>query len=214
MFYFKSDGILTATWTSGDILNYGASVLSLIGTLFLGFIAYLQGENANKMNKRLIEIENRRDMMETYPSLIIDKIDFNDKEFMTNGIFMQTIGNEEGKNSRNHSSFIFSIYNGLSTIVTIEKPRLMLKKSNDVLLSYESTISTYSTKKTPLLPQSANNLILNYSLPDTFQDKDITLQIVFEINNYINEKFIYIGTFYYCWETLQYEIIDFKISLE
>lgn len=51
---------LESTWGSGDLLNYYASFLSLLGTVFLGYVAIMQGRQANATNQSLLELEWKR----------------------------------------------------------------------------------------------------------------------------------------------------------
>lgn len=50
---YKEGGGYITMWGAKEMLAFYGSVLSLTGTLFLGFIAYYQNKQANEFNKRL-----------------------------------------------------------------------------------------------------------------------------------------------------------------
>jgi hypothetical protein len=63
--------IINTSLTVGDALGFYGSILSFIGTVILGCVAIWQNNNANKNNKRLTDIEERRHTLELQPFVIM-----------------------------------------------------------------------------------------------------------------------------------------------
>lgn len=55
---------IEAEWSAGDILSFGGSILSFVGTVVLGCIATKVSIDNNNINKRLVEIESKRERLE------------------------------------------------------------------------------------------------------------------------------------------------------
>lgn len=55
---------LDATWAAGDLI-------SLVGTIILGYVAASQTHRANKISERLMDIENSRYMLEIRPFMMV-----------------------------------------------------------------------------------------------------------------------------------------------
>lgn len=51
-------------WTAGDLLSFIGTVLSFIGTTILGCITVKLSKDSNEMNRRLVDIENKRTIIE------------------------------------------------------------------------------------------------------------------------------------------------------
>lgn len=51
---------IQAEWEAGEVLGYFGDILSLIGTVVLGYIAIAQTEKANQLNEELVKIEKDR----------------------------------------------------------------------------------------------------------------------------------------------------------
>ena len=49
--------IIQSEWSAGEALNFYGSILTLIGTLTLGFISIRQSEKANDISKMLLKKE-------------------------------------------------------------------------------------------------------------------------------------------------------------
>lgn len=63
-----------------DILSYYGSVISIIGTLFLGYITLKQNRELIKMNKKLMEFEEDTYNKKYRPYILLSYIGLNDKE--------------------------------------------------------------------------------------------------------------------------------------
>lgn len=59
------------TIQSNDILTFVLSIMTLIGTFFLGYYAFRQGEIANEMSRQMSINDLRRHRAEVTPSLIV-----------------------------------------------------------------------------------------------------------------------------------------------
>ena len=55
---------LEAEWSAGDILSFSGTILSFIGTIVLGCVATKVSIDNNSINARLVEIENKREILE------------------------------------------------------------------------------------------------------------------------------------------------------
>lgn len=55
---------LEAEWNAGDILSFGGTILSFVGTLILGCVTVQLSKDNNAINERLVEIENKRELLE------------------------------------------------------------------------------------------------------------------------------------------------------
>lgn len=55
---------LEAEWTAGDILSFAGTILSFVGTIVLGCVATKVSIENNSINARLVEIENKREILE------------------------------------------------------------------------------------------------------------------------------------------------------
>lgn len=51
--------ICAARWTAGDTLLYVAGVLAFIGTVTLGFVSYIQNQNANNLSQSAIKVAEK-----------------------------------------------------------------------------------------------------------------------------------------------------------
>lgn len=111
LLYFMGDNFRVLVYTSlsvGDALGIYGSLLSFIGTVLLGYIAIWQNDKANRINKRLTDIEERRYVLELQPFVIVSEweffvenhinILFSNKDNLDNKIFVQIdeIENENG----------------------------------------------------------------------------------------------------------------------
>lgn len=54
--YKVKDGYITI-WGAEDILLYFGTVISVLGTIFIGYIAIVQGDKANDINDRLMKLQ-------------------------------------------------------------------------------------------------------------------------------------------------------------
>jgi len=59
------------TWNAGDLLGYIAGFEAFLGTVFLGVVAARQNDKAIDLNERMMQIEEKRDLLERQPSLKI-----------------------------------------------------------------------------------------------------------------------------------------------
>lgn len=55
---------IEAEWSAGDILSFGGSILSFVGTVVLGCITTKVSIDNNSINQRLAEIESKREKLE------------------------------------------------------------------------------------------------------------------------------------------------------
>lgn len=55
---------IESEWTAGDLLSFIGTVLSFIGTMLLGCITVKLSKDSNEMNSRLVDIENKRAIIE------------------------------------------------------------------------------------------------------------------------------------------------------
>lgn len=55
---------LEAEWSAGDMISFVSSLLSFIGTIVLGCITTKVSIDNNNINQKLVEIENRRELLE------------------------------------------------------------------------------------------------------------------------------------------------------
>lgn len=56
---FKFSSAFSAEWSAGDALSYVSGFQALFGTVILGIITVEQGQDAQKVNKRLSEENNK-----------------------------------------------------------------------------------------------------------------------------------------------------------
>lgn len=212
---FRSQGFIPSGYglEKRDWLGFLSGYLTLIGSLIIGYFVYLQGKTANEMNKRLLEIEDRRHKFETYPSLAINGLALIREGFVTNGFMMKASMQEESKSK---NAFIFKIYNATPTIVIIQKPELRLLKDDFEPLVYQPVISAkeaYDLKKLFILPGAEKELQLNFNRPvSDYVSK--AFEVSFEIVNYINERFECRTTYAGFWElaTSKSNVINYSIT--
>jgi len=77
--------ILQSSWSSGDLIMYIAGFEAFLGTVFLGVVAVRQNDKAIDLNERMTQIEEKRDLLERQPSVmisnwLIDYVDYKDIE--------------------------------------------------------------------------------------------------------------------------------------
>lgn len=61
LYKFKSNCYwLVTEWNPGELLLYFGNVLTFIGTVVLGYVAVIQTERANQMNRELLKIEKNK----------------------------------------------------------------------------------------------------------------------------------------------------------
>lgn len=58
-----------STWESGELITYFAGFEAFIGTIFLGFVATRQNEEANEISNRVFNHELRRSIYEYIPKI-------------------------------------------------------------------------------------------------------------------------------------------------
>jgi len=58
-----------STWESGELITYFAGFEAFIGTIFLGFVATRQNEEANEISNRVFNHELRRSIYEYIPEI-------------------------------------------------------------------------------------------------------------------------------------------------
>ena len=56
---FKFSSTFSAEWSAGDALSYVSGLQALLGTIILGIITVEQGQDAQEVNRRLSEENNR-----------------------------------------------------------------------------------------------------------------------------------------------------------
>ena len=56
---FKFSSTFSAEWSAGDALSYVSGLQALLGTIILGIITVEQGQDAQKVNERLSEENNK-----------------------------------------------------------------------------------------------------------------------------------------------------------
>ena len=56
---FKFSSNFSAEWSAGDALSYVSGLQALLGTIILGIITVEQGQDAQEVNRRLSEENNR-----------------------------------------------------------------------------------------------------------------------------------------------------------
>lgn len=56
---FKFSSAFPAEWSAGDALSYVSGLQALLGTIILGIITVEQGQDAQEVNRRLSEENNR-----------------------------------------------------------------------------------------------------------------------------------------------------------
>lgn len=55
---------LEAEWSAGDILSFAGTMLSFVGTIIFGCVATKVSIDNNSINERLVEIENKREILD------------------------------------------------------------------------------------------------------------------------------------------------------
>lgn len=72
---FKFSSAFPAEWSAGDALSYVSGLQALLGTIILGIITVEQGQDAQEVNRRLSEENNRlkNNVTKTFTSCEADK---------------------------------------------------------------------------------------------------------------------------------------------
>lgn len=56
--------LLEAVWSPGDLLAFAGSILSFLGTIVLGCVTVKLSKDNNDINRRLVDVENKREVIE------------------------------------------------------------------------------------------------------------------------------------------------------
>lgn len=71
---FKFSSTFSAEWSAGDALSYVSGLQALLGTIILGVITVEQGQDAQRVNERLSEENNKLQKIMTQKLLPVVKM--------------------------------------------------------------------------------------------------------------------------------------------
>ena len=63
-------------WNAGDLITYIAGFEAFIGTVFLGIVAVRQNDKANRINKSMVDNEEKHRVFERQPSVMLGEWEF------------------------------------------------------------------------------------------------------------------------------------------
>ena len=69
--WYSGVWILASTWSSGDLITYIAGFEAFLGTVALGAATVFLNEKANRTNERMLQNEEKRDLLTRQPRVMI-----------------------------------------------------------------------------------------------------------------------------------------------
>ncbi|WP_312832504.1 hypothetical protein [Sedimentibacter saalensis] len=116
--------LLEAEWSPGDLLAFAGSILSFLGTIVLGCVTVKLSKDNNDINKRLLEVENKREVIERdnrlgYFDACKIKINFYEiiSEKTEHGTYFGTKTTEACKNNTSTIHFEISMVSTSNSII-------------------------------------------------------------------------------------------------
>lgn len=150
-YYIGDQGfiLINTSLTVGDALSFYGTLLSFIGTIALGILALYQNIQANKINHRLLLLEEKEKISFLIPvgELIIEFYEEPDSDYRFNHTFM--------------ANLVFTLKNYFDNIVHTFQitPRFLTLQSNDYFYHWEKVGFMFSISPKKYIIQVQKNLM-------------------------------------------------------
>jgi hypothetical protein len=201
---YRANGSIKTVWGGADVLVYYSSIISLIGTAFLGSITiYLTkkanidakraSEEANKLNAkandindRLIKIEENRDIKENSPFVMISnwkvwQSSFHPKKNKTNQVYINM-------KSDNNGELLLVLFEFINTSKSFCQIRLdkLYKGEQDF---FDGTTDT-NNSNLMLSPSERGEIILCFRINQVESLRCSKMIMKLNIHNFIDELYV------------------------
>lgn len=178
--------IFATTYESSDVLNYGATVLSLAGTLILGIVAVRQtkqahtmSKEANKISERLMALEEQKSEADIAPFILLT--DWCSYEKISKGVLLhpECISVNIGKGialdlGENYLCVELSFTNSSNNMITFEYSSItvynnLAGKTDEVLATWLPSYASHQRTTQSVAPYQTERLVL-YAPTESFPE--------------------------------------------
>lgn len=189
-YYIGDQGfiLINTSLTVGDALSFYGTLLSFIGTIALGILALYQNIQANKINHRLLLLEEKEKISFLIPvgELIIEFYEEPDSDYRFNHTFM--------------ANLVFTLKNYFDNIVHTFQitPRFLTLQSNDYFYHWEKVGFMFSISPKKIYYPSSEEFDAYFSLsvpndpkfnPTNLDSFDACLQYNFTSTSIYNDVY-------------------------